>query len=70
MIDSNIKKLLKRSTGVIEILNKVIQTVTKKEEESKEIVKLEPNYEGLWIITPFEEHDYWFLKTGYFPTIL
>ncbi|XP_020292498.1 vacuolar protein sorting-associated protein 13C isoform X2 [Pseudomyrmex gracilis] len=51
------------SPGVIEILNKVIQTVTKKEEESKEIVKLEPNYEGLWIITPFEEHDYWFLKT-------
>ncbi|XP_025156985.1 vacuolar protein sorting-associated protein 13 isoform X1 [Harpegnathos saltator] len=51
------------SPGVIEILNKVIHTVTKKEEEDKEVVKPEPNYEGLWIITPFEEDDYWFLKT-------
>lgn len=39
--------------------------MTKKEEENKEVVKPEPNYEGLWIITPFEENDYWFLKTGY-----
>ncbi|CAL1678435.1 unnamed protein product [Lasius platythorax] len=51
------------SPGVIEILNKVVHTVTKKEEEDKEIVKPEPNYEGLWIVTPFEENDYWFLKT-------
>ncbi|XP_071648865.1 intermembrane lipid transfer protein Vps13 isoform X2 [Temnothorax longispinosus] len=51
------------SPGVIEILNKVIHTVTRKEEEDKEIVKLEPNYEGLWIVTPFEENNYWFLKT-------
>ncbi|XP_015584675.1 vacuolar protein sorting-associated protein 13 isoform X2 [Cephus cinctus] len=51
------------SPGVIEILNRVVQTVTKKEEESDEIVKREPNYEGLWIITPFYENNYWFLKT-------
>ncbi|XP_014471667.1 PREDICTED: vacuolar protein sorting-associated protein 13C isoform X2 [Dinoponera quadriceps] len=51
------------SPGVIEILNKVIHMVTKKEEEDKEVVKPEPSYEGLWIITPFEENDYWFLKT-------
>ncbi|XP_071565919.1 intermembrane lipid transfer protein Vps13 isoform X2 [Temnothorax nylanderi] len=51
------------SPGVIEILNKVIHTVTRKEEEDKEIVKAEPNYEGLWIVTPFEENNYWFLKT-------
>ncbi|XP_011874480.1 PREDICTED: vacuolar protein sorting-associated protein 13C isoform X2 [Vollenhovia emeryi] len=51
------------SPGVIEILNKVIHTVTRKEEEDKEIVKPEPNYEGLWIVTPFEENNYWFLKT-------
>ncbi|XP_012058655.1 PREDICTED: vacuolar protein sorting-associated protein 13C [Atta cephalotes] len=51
------------SPGVIEILNKVIHTVTKKEEEDKEVVKPEPNYEGLWIVTPFEENNYWFLKT-------
>ncbi|KAL0119958.1 hypothetical protein PUN28_007968 [Cardiocondyla obscurior] len=51
------------SPGVIEILNKVIQTVTRKEEENKEIVKPEPNYEGLWIVTPFEESNYWYLKT-------
>lgn len=50
---------------MIEILNKVVHTVTKKEEESKEVIKPEPNYEGLWIVTPFEENDYWFLKTGY-----
>ncbi|XP_029176856.1 vacuolar protein sorting-associated protein 13 isoform X2 [Nylanderia fulva] len=51
------------SPGVMEILSKVVHTVTKKEEEDKEIVKPEPNYEGLWIVTPFEESDYWFLKT-------
>ncbi|XP_032688033.1 vacuolar protein sorting-associated protein 13 isoform X3 [Odontomachus brunneus] len=51
------------SPGVIEILNKVIHSVTKKEEEDKEIIKPEPNYEGLWIITSFMEDDYWFLKT-------
>lgn len=51
---------------MIEILSKVVHTVTKKEEEDKEIVKPEPNYEGLWIVTPFEENDYWFLKTGIF----
>ncbi|XP_077266001.1 vacuolar protein sorting 13C isoform X2 [Temnothorax americanus] len=51
------------SPGVIEILTKVIHTVTRKEEEDKERVKLEPTYEGLWIVTPFEENTYWFLKT-------
>lgn len=51
------------SPGVIEILNKVIHMVTRKEEENKEIVKPEPNYEGLWIVTPFDENNYWFLKT-------
>ncbi|XP_072763012.1 intermembrane lipid transfer protein Vps13 isoform X2 [Anoplolepis gracilipes] len=51
------------SPGVIEILSKVVHTVTKKEEEDMEVVKPEPNYEGLWIVTPFEENDYWFLKT-------
>ncbi|XP_031777535.1 vacuolar protein sorting-associated protein 13 isoform X3 [Nasonia vitripennis] len=50
------------SPGVIEILNRVVQTVTKKEEE-QEVKKLEPSHEGLWIITPFKETDYWFLKT-------
>lgn len=29
-----------------------------------EVVVTEQNYKGLWIITPFEENDYWFLKTG------
>lgn len=51
------------SPGVIEILNRVVQTVTKKEVE-EEVKKLEPSHEGLWIITPFKETDYWFLKTG------
>ncbi|XP_039312283.1 vacuolar protein sorting-associated protein 13 isoform X2 [Solenopsis invicta] len=51
------------SPGVIEILNKVIHMVTKKEEEDMEVVKSEPNYEGLWIVTPFEDNNYWFLKT-------
>jgi len=52
------------SPGVIEILNRVIQTVMiEKEEKEMEIIKPEPNYEGIWIITPFEEYDYWFLRT-------
>jgi len=52
------------SPGVIEILNRVIQTVMmEKEEKEIEIIKPEPDYERLWMITPFEEYDYWFLKT-------
>ncbi|KAG7211251.1 hypothetical protein KM043_010561 [Ampulex compressa] len=51
------------SPGVIEILNKVVHTVTKTEVEDAEVIKAERNYEGLWIITPFEEQEYWFLKT-------
>ncbi|KAK2581118.1 hypothetical protein KPH14_007937 [Odynerus spinipes] len=51
------------SPGVIEILNKVVHTVTKTEEEDSEVAKPETNYEGLWLITPYEEQDYWFLKT-------
>lgn len=45
-------------------MNKVIHTVTKTEIKDQEIVITEQNYEGLWIITPFEENDFWFLKTG------
>ncbi|XP_076249315.1 vacuolar protein sorting 13C isoform X2 [Calliopsis andreniformis] len=51
------------SPGVIEILNKVVHTATKTEVKDEEVVVYEPNHEGLWIITPFEENDYWFLKT-------
>ncbi|XP_058806498.1 intermembrane lipid transfer protein Vps13 isoform X2 [Phymastichus coffea] len=51
------------SPGVIEILNRVVQTITKKDEEGTEVKKPEPNHEGLWVITPFTEPDYWFLKT-------
>ncbi|XP_033213445.1 vacuolar protein sorting-associated protein 13 isoform X2 [Belonocnema kinseyi] len=51
------------SPGVIEILNKVVQTVTKKDEEDSEVEKPGPSHEGLWLITPFDEKDYWFLKT-------
>lgn len=45
-------------------MNKVIHTVTKTEIKDQEIVITEQNYEGLWIVTPFEESDFWFLKTG------
>ncbi|XP_043520217.1 vacuolar protein sorting-associated protein 13 isoform X6 [Frieseomelitta varia] len=51
------------SPGVIEILNKVVHTATKTEEQDQEVVVTEENYEGLWIVTPFEESDFWFLKT-------
>ncbi|XP_035721159.1 vacuolar protein sorting-associated protein 13-like isoform X2 [Vespa mandarinia] len=50
------------SPGVIEILNNVIHTVTKTEVEDNEVVKPEPNYKGLWQITPYKEQNYWFLK--------
>lgn len=52
------------SPGVIEILNKVVQTVTKTEEEDSEIEKPGPSHERLWLISPYQEKDYWFLKTG------
>ncbi|CAL7938935.1 unnamed protein product [Xylocopa violacea] len=51
------------SPGVIEILNKVVHTATKTEVKDQEFVVPEPNHEGLWIVTPFEESDFWFLKT-------
>ncbi|XP_076681161.1 vacuolar protein sorting 13C isoform X2 [Andrena cerasifolii] len=51
------------SPGVIEILNKVIHTATMTAVEDQEVVVSQPNHEGLWIITPFEESEFWFLKT-------
>nr|XP_034187905.1 vacuolar protein sorting-associated protein 13 isoform X3 [Osmia lignaria] len=51
------------SPGVIEILNKVVHTATKTEEKDDEVVVHEQHYDGLWIISPFEESDFWFLKT-------
>ncbi|XP_076183155.1 vacuolar protein sorting 13C isoform X2 [Ptiloglossa arizonensis] len=51
------------SPGVIEILNKVVHTATKTEIKDQEIVTSEPSHKGLWIITPYEESDFWFLKT-------
>lgn len=48
---------------MIEILNRVLQKVTTKEPDGDEIVKPEPTHEGLWLVTPFEESEYWFLKT-------
>ncbi|KAJ8665252.1 hypothetical protein QAD02_006914 [Eretmocerus hayati] len=50
------------SPGVIEILNRVVQTITKANEEEDELKKLELNHEGLWTASPFKEPDYWFLK--------
>lgn len=50
--------------GVIEILNKVVHTATKTEEKGDEVIVHEQHYDGLWIISPFEESDFWFLKTG------
>ncbi|XP_034937793.1 vacuolar protein sorting-associated protein 13 isoform X2 [Chelonus insularis] len=51
------------SPGTIEILNRVLRGVTSKELEEGEIVKSDPTHEGLWLITPYEENNYWFLKT-------
>ncbi|XP_043479643.1 vacuolar protein sorting-associated protein 13 isoform X2 [Leptopilina heterotoma] len=51
------------SPGVIEILNKVVQTITKKEVEDSEIEKPGPSHEKLWLISPYQEKEYWFLKT-------
>ncbi|OAD52957.1 Vacuolar protein sorting-associated protein 13A, partial [Eufriesea mexicana] len=51
------------SPGVIEILNKVIHSVTKTDVKDEEVIITEQNYEGLWIVTPFKESDFWFLKT-------
>lgn len=42
----------------------MVHTATKTEEQDQEVVVTEENYEGLWIVTPFEESDFWFLKTG------
>ncbi|XP_015115234.1 vacuolar protein sorting-associated protein 13 isoform X2 [Diachasma alloeum] len=51
------------SPGVIEILNRVVQKITAKEPEPGEQVQADPTHEGLWLITPYEEKNYWFLKT-------
>ncbi|XP_011301984.1 vacuolar protein sorting-associated protein 13C isoform X2 [Fopius arisanus] len=51
------------SPGVIEILNRVVQKITTKDAEMGEEQRGDPTHEGLWLITPYEEKDYWFLKT-------
>ncbi|KZC12683.1 Vacuolar protein sorting-associated protein 13A, partial [Dufourea novaeangliae] len=51
------------SPGVIEILNKVVHTATKTEVKDEEVVISESNHEDLWIVTPYEESEFWFLKT-------
>ncbi|XP_044002668.1 vacuolar protein sorting-associated protein 13 isoform X3 [Aphidius gifuensis] len=51
------------SPGVIEILNRVVQKLTAKETDNEEEINKEPNHEGLWLISPFQEKEYWFLKT-------
>lgn len=51
------------SPGVIEILNRVVQKITAKDSETGEEIQADPTHEGLWLITPYEEKNYWFLKT-------
>ncbi|XP_053594598.1 intermembrane lipid transfer protein Vps13 isoform X2 [Microplitis demolitor] len=51
------------SPGVIEILNRVLRGVSLSDPETDHEVKADPNHQGLWLITPYEETDYWFLKT-------
>ena len=51
------------AAGVIEILNRVMKKITTKEPDADENVKHEPTHEGLWLVSPYEETDYWFLKT-------
>lgn len=51
------------SPGVIEMIGRIVQQSTFKEEEEGQTVKTDPTHEGLWLITPFDENDFWFLKT-------
>lgn len=51
-------------TGTIELLNRVVATVTaakqdKSKEESEEI-----DYSQLWDVQSFDDFNYWFLKPG------
>ncbi|KAK0157380.1 hypothetical protein PV328_011128 [Microctonus aethiopoides] len=51
------------SPGVIEMIGRIVQQSTFKEEEEGQTVRTDPTHEGLWLITPFDENDFWFLKT-------
>lgn len=52
----------KLAIGVIELLERVLKKVMTEEPDRDEIVKHEPIHEGLWLVTSFEESEYWFLK--------
>lgn len=51
------------SPGTIELLNKVMATITAPKVDIDEGAKVEKDYSDLWDIQPFRQHDYWFLKT-------
>ncbi|XP_074114843.1 vacuolar protein sorting 13C isoform X2 [Cotesia typhae] len=51
------------SPGVIEILSRVMRGLTSSDEEADQFIRPDPSHQGLWLITPYDESEYWFLKT-------
>lgn len=51
------------SPGTIELLNKVIATITAPKADADDGAKVEKDYSDLWDVQPFRQNDYWFLKT-------
>lgn len=51
------------SPGTIELLNKVIATITAPKADADDKTKVDKDYSDLWDTQPFRQNDYWFLKT-------
>ncbi|CAG5075993.1 Similar to Vps13: Vacuolar protein sorting-associated protein 13 (Drosophila melanogaster) [Cotesia congregata] len=51
------------SPGVIEILSRVMRGLTSSDEQADQFIRPDPSHQGLWLITPYDESEYWFLKT-------
>jgi hypothetical protein len=52
------------STDIIALLNRVMATMTSREEDEAEQEQKAIFYNDLWNIQPFKPNAYWFLKTG------
>lgn len=54
--------------AIIELLNKVMTTVTSTEAKDASIIQERPDHSDLWKIKDYKEEDYWFMKVGTYRT--
>lgn len=50
------------SPATIELMNKIMATMTQQESEQTKALKVPTDYSDLWLAKPFEDDDFWFIK--------